>query len=294
MALTLVTAAEAIMGANNPKGYPDTKNRQGQELETLMLVEHTEDTGVHSGRSSAIVIEIGTFVGDGTGWQTVSLSNSSLWPYYFEVWADHTDTPEFFVPGTRGDWVSGSAALSYTVLKGIMPEKPGSYTNSTTYNYFVMGYDIETTFTGDTGAGSDPSWIGHDVALLGGNASQTANSVEDSIYTAFTHEHTAAGVHNPAIFSYRFEWFWYLGDGTDSRVVSLVNDDLDVKWVFLVPWASESPLIRSEDMTGDNTKRNGVAAFAANYIEEVGTGYLTVGSAANANGTYYYYFIVGV
>jgi hypothetical protein len=93
-----------------------------------------------------------------------------------------------------------------------------------------------------------------------------------------------------------FETGSYSGDSNDNRNIALTNTGLTI--VFILIWRddTETPVVRTADMTGDNTKQAGTAAFQTDMIQSIATtGQFQVGTdaAVNATGVTYRYFVMG-
>jgi hypothetical protein len=186
-----------------------------------------------------------------------------------------------------GNFAAGSVAI---------PAASGINTSGQTNYYVVLGTDTATVPTGDTGAGSDPAWISNGAGIAGdGIGGGAVNSCEKSIEDVFLHEHTDAGAHtaNPYIGSGRIEQLTYLGNGADDRVITLQDPALVLKELTIIRDA-DTTFSRTVSVAGDNTKYEAEAALRANYIQALGTGQFTVGTAANVTGVTYHYLAVGV
>ncbi len=115
-------------------------------------------------------------------------------------------------------------------------------------------------------------------------------------YNSGTGEHDRDGDHMADLVSN----FWvceedtYAGNAADDRDISLTDAGLDVKMIRIWNATVAYTFVRSEDMAGDNTKSTENLAFAADYIQSVGTGTFQVGTALNAAATDYYYIVYGV
>lgn len=195
----------------------------------------------------------------------------------------------FISNGTNTD-ISALATGSFTVGNELLNA------NGVTNYYLVLGVDLDSVIIGDTGAGSDPTWIQHGAALYGDGAGGGAgSSVEKYMEDLFLTAHSDYGLHNsnPYSGSARIEVGTYTGNGNDASAIVLTNGDLQILHLMIsgggVVWS------RSASMAGDNTKYETFAAFQPNYIEAIDTaGEFTVGSAANVNETEYFYMVIGI
>jgi hypothetical protein len=304
-----IASTEYIVGANHPDGLPDTKNRAGQTINTMMLVGH-DANGRHLLQDYTLRGEINTYTGDGADTQTITFSNSNLKPLLLTVWADNTQTPvekTDTIPDVddafRRPFTSflGSIFTDFSTGQFIVDSATWN-TNLTVYYYRVIGIDTTSTYTGDAGAGSDPTWItsstlnrmiADDSASI--SSDNIGNNVESFIWTEFIEEHDADGAHttDPYAGFGRIESGTYTGNSTDDRDISLTYS-IDIKYLLVIS-DTATAATRNESMSGDNTKREATAAFQANFIQSLGTGTFQVGNAAaiNLTDTPFYYIAIG-
>jgi hypothetical protein len=217
---------------------------------------------------------------------------------------------------TRIDEMTSDKAQSYRYQSAaweidlIDNEQAGSFdvgdtyinTNGETNYYCVLGIDTDTVPVGDTGAGSDPDWITSSVLnrIIADNSAvvsvdNIANNVESQIWTQFVEEHTVDGAHSVTLQHVRIETIDWAGNDADDRTISCSIDDLDIMLIEI--YEDGSPVaFKSSDMAGDTAKRENIAAFAANYIQDITTtnGEFEVGTGLNASGNTYVAYIIGV
>lgn len=179
-------------------------------------------------------------------------------------------------------------------------DDPGN-TNGRTNYYLVLGVDTDTVPVGDAGAGSDPDWItsstlnkiiADDSATVSDD--NIANNVESQIWTAFIHEHTVAGAHSITLQHARVETISWAGNDADDRAISCNITDLDITDIEVYE-DGDHVYSKSSDMSGDVTKAEDVAAFAADLIQDITTnGEIEVGTGLNASGSTYVAYLTGV
>lgn len=303
MAYTKITSDELVICANHRR-YADTKNRACAEIYSLLETEHTD--GVHD-RNYAMVGEIDTFEGNGAV-RTISLSNSDLDVQYLICWQEGASRFDFFrldnFPAGKSCYrIITSIVDGYITDTGVGEFSVGTNVsvneNGETIHYLALGIDITSTYT-QAGGGNDPDWVEDGEDGYGdGTGTSVANQVEDDMYTAFDDEHDGAtGAHDSPPFSgfAMIEVGKYEGNGVDDRDILLAKTDLDIKYLFVFVDAANLVASRSESMAGDNTKNENAAAFAANYIQSIGTGTFQVGSAnsVNFNTADIYYCALGI
>ncbi len=112
-----------------------------------------------------------------------------------------------------------------------------------------------------------------------------------------TGEHDRDGAHMSDLASglWVVEEGTYTGTSVDNRNISFSDAGLDCK--FMRIWTAQYSLtyFRSEDMTGDNTKRTSNVGFLPDYIQSIATtGQFQVGLTLNVTGNTYYYVAYGV
>jgi hypothetical protein len=304
MALTLINnTTDKQDAANHPLGYTDIKNRAGQELVDLMLVEH--DANCKHLKTGAYRSEVLTFSGDGNATQEITLSNTDITPFFTMVWSGQGATPIY-----RLSNFADTHSVDFTAARittGIIAEEEGQFTvgsslntNMTTYYYWVLGAPSSSKeFTGDTGAGSDPSWVQHGTPMLGGIASTMANRCEDTMFDAFDHEHNGTtGVHDTDPITGVYELDTYDGVDTDGTDIILSNPDLNIKFLLIsgLIGSSITTVIRSESMSGDTTFDPGteVPGFLTDRIQNLGTGEFEVGTHAHVNNSSYSYIYLAI
>jgi hypothetical protein len=131
--------------------------------------------------------------------------------------------------------------------------------------------------------------------MLGGAVgTEPGNRVEAHIDTAFIHEHTTAGVHNPSPFTafMKVETYRFTGTGS-AQAVALIDTDLDIKelWVWQGGTSTDPVYSAVEGMTQPAAKKEDAAAFVTNKITALGTGTFTY---TGTNAVVYYYMALGV
>jgi hypothetical protein len=177
-----------------------------------------------------------------------------------------------------------------------------SHINSSgiTNYYLVLGIDEDTTVTGDGGAGSDPTWIpsgtaykmvADDSATV--SSSNNGNNVASEIWTIWLEEHDNTGAHTITLQHKRIETIDWSGNDADNRDITCAITDLDIDHIEV--YEDGMPVAtKTTDMTGDNTKDEDAAAFAADLIQDITTnGQFTVGTGLNASGNTYCAILVG-
>ncbi len=89
----------------------------------------------------------------------------------------------------------------------------------------------------------------------------------------------------------------FAGNSTDNRDISLTNSALTIRFLMIAARGTEYPVIRTTNMSGDNSKELASNALQSNQIQSISTtGQFQVGadSAVNATGTTYDYIAIGV
>jgi len=89
-------------GENEPNGRPDVFNRPAKDWYTSYTVEHDYATGAHAS-TGCMVIEEGTYTGNGVDNRNISLTNSSLDIIFILIWRDGTTAPVLRSTDMAGD-----------------------------------------------------------------------------------------------------------------------------------------------------------------------------------------------
>lgn len=294
-----------VVGAQHPT-LANTKDRCGQTIDSMIQVEHTQD-GMHNARTTGLSGEIGTFSGNGAA-RTISLSNAGLTPKKVYVWEDSggdvlriDNMASEEAKPYRHDGSAWEADLVDNFQAGSF-DVGNTYINSNTVTnyYLVLGVDTDTVPVGDAGAGSDPDWItsselnriiADDSATV--STDNIANNVESQIWTEFIEEHTVAGAHSITLQHARIETISWEGNNTDDRVISCSLTDLDILDIESNRDGG-AVLLRSDDMAGDNTKAETIAAFSADFLQDISTaGEFEVGLSWNGSGVTYVAVLIG-
>ena len=124
-----------------------------------------------------------------------------------------------------------------------------------------------------------------------------ANDPSRAIWNLFTKEHEKTGIHIAALDDelWSCEELTWAGDDADGKTINLSDGTLNIKFIRVWSEAFTYSWFRSEDMAGDNSATtNSATGFTANYIESVGTGSFTVGTAINTSGNDYYCVVYGI
>ncbi len=301
---------QQIVGQSHPT-LIDTKNSCGQTIQLMIEVEH-DSNGRHNAQDYALIGEIDTYSGDGSSSKTITLSNSTLTPKLCVIWKDAVSYTLDKVDVMTSDLAMYRGGISrlnaLTFATGSFTVTAAAYlSNGVTFYYMVLGIDNTGTYTGDSGAGSDPTWmtsgnlstapmIGSDDNTVS-QVLNSANSVESEIWTQFIKEHNADGTHSTDPYSgcTKIETGMYEGDATDNRDITMTyNIDIQYLIVIVDTGAASTARSRSETMAGDNTKDERTAAFVVNNIQSIGTGTFQVGTGINAASVDYYYCAIGV
>ncbi len=256
MARTLVTASDFIVGSGHPT-LPQVKDIYVSELWTSFILEHSSTTGEHLAPFDTLgILEVGTYTGTGATLPitlTGSLANRTVKAVL--VWS--AETGAAYLKTATMTNTKPTTDVTATFAQGITAIGTATFTLGTNVNvndsgksYFFIALGAGTT--PDTGStASPPSWIGHNVAMLGGNAATMANSVENALDTQFKIEHSEAGVHTSAAFLgiTRIALGTFTPDGTSSQTVNLEDVTIDIQ--FLLIWAEDirSPVFKTEAMT---------------------------------------------
>jgi hypothetical protein len=290
-----LAATERIVGASHPL-YANTKDRCGQTIQTMLEVEHDED-GRHLPQEYILVGEILTYAGDGGSSKVVSFTNTELVPKLAIVWYDGAAAPlektDTLTGGDDAVQRKDTTVLSYmSFQKGQLTIKNVAYNGNTVTHYaLILGIENEATYTGDTGAGSDPTWITSSTLnkIIADNSDtistdNIANNVESYIWDKFTHEHNADGTHSTDPYD---NSFGKIETGSFARtggeqVVTMINS-IDVSYLFCyTSFVAGQAETANEDMSMPNAKLETVAAFNANRIKSLGTGTFTVETSADS------------
>lgn len=125
------------------------------------------------------------------------------------------------------------------------------------------------------------------------------NRVCKQIWKIFAVEHDKDGDHKSDFITHylQVEEGTYTGNATDDRTISLTDSNLKPILVIVLSDTATPIYFRVETsvMSGDNTKAFLNTAFAANLIQDIGTGSFEVGDHANinTNDETYYYLVLG-
>jgi hypothetical protein len=138
--------------------------------------------------------------------------------------------------------------------------------------------------------------IGANDPMFGNTWDQVNIDVENALET----EHTNAGEHGDIDVASGgrciCEIGTYTGTGSDGENISLTESNLTIFFLKIFTFSvSNIEVIRTIDMTGDNTKLLSNAVFAANLIQSIGTGTFQVGDGSDVNtlDQKYYYIAYG-
>ncbi len=121
------------------------------------------------------------------------------------------------------------------------------------------------------------------------------NRPNRDIYAVLSSQHSDDGTHKLADFLI-IEEGSYAGNSTDDRVYSLTASSLQISFLMIIARGTQYPVLKSADMTGDNSKELETNAFQSNAIQDITTaGQFTLGDDAsvNATGTTYDYIAIG-
>jgi len=238
MARTLIAATDYIVAEGHPN-LVDIKNRYIKELWASFVLGHDPITGRHIGDLARLgIVDTGTYTGNGTT-QTIPLPSITDRPDLVMVWSE--DYPSYYIKTlttvntivstyylcSLSDAITALENTSFTVGADAEVNAAG-----TTFYYFAVS-NGPTPDTGD--ASSAPAWIGHNVAMQGGNSATMANSVENALDTSFQMEHEEVGLHKTAAFSgisvVDSDFFFPLG--ISRQVVPLNIQDLEIAFIMI-------------------------------------------------------------
>jgi hypothetical protein len=312
-----IAETEQIIGANDPS-KADTRNRAVITEQSMLIVEHNAD-GKHIAGETALIGEIGSFVGNGTN-QTITLSNTNLTPKKVYVW-EYSNIADCYRWDIFSSWSAipngakkGRASANALVNNIIDNFQAGSFDVEDTINrngitnyYFVIGTGRDPTDipTGNPGAGSDPSWVESSVLNLmqgddtaGLSTTNLANYVESQMWTNFIVEHSSEGVHLTQHFPFITESGTYTGNGVNPRTITLSNISLDIKYIMCVLETSgtfSGVRFTDEDMTGgtDTKLEDNTAGFFTTAFNGIGTGSFDVETILNQSGKEFFWFAIG-
>jgi hypothetical protein len=271
MARTLIATSDYIVADGHPS-LVDIKNRYIEELWTSFIAEHDENTGEHLAPYNSLgLYEVDTYSGTGAS-QTITFSGNltSRTIKAVLIWSASTGTAYI-----RLDTMSTTKKLSgATVSDAITTLGTGSVTigtslevNQSSVTYYMLAIGAgQTPDTGD--ASSAPSWIQHNIAMLGGNSATMANSVEDALDTSFQVQHTEAGVHDSTLAFAGVgivETGTFTPDGTIGQVVTLTND-INIKFLIIAAEDARSPYFKSSSMSKIRNFTNAEITNASNAL----------------------------
>lgn len=292
MARSWITAAEYIVGAGHPV-LPDVKNRVGRELWAAFIAEHDASTGQHkSPYDTLLLYETGTYIGTGAA-QDVTLAGALAGILLQMVWVWSAAYSSLYLTITGWGGVArslneGDAPLAANTLtlgtSTFSLGTAGEVNNSGTTYYYIAYGQGQTADIGDTS--SEPSWIDHNVAMLGGISTTMANSAENELDTSFQAEHNEDGTHKTSAFSgvgtleigtlNTFEIVSGKYIFNDDITVALSNTSLDVKFLLWANTTQRAGMPYFIDEESGVLRSFGNAALSPGSNSSVATGSFTV------------------
>ena len=135
----------------------------------------------------------------------------------------------------------------------------------------------------------------HDGASQPDARADILNRTYRALWTNFTAEHQKSGAHRTDLTTNlsKSEVISWGGDNSDNRNISLVNTSIDITFINVFD-GTRFTCFKASNMAGDTTKLLSATAYAANYVQSVGTGTFQVGTELNASGTTYIAIVIGV
>jgi hypothetical protein len=147
---------------------------------------------------------------------------------------------------------------------------------------------------------STPAWILYKEPTHGVNGDgyvDVFNRPSRTIWNNFLMQHDKDGDHKSDLSTgmWRIEEYFYTGNSTNLRAISLINASLNIKFLRIFSASATHTIFISENMPeGIALKTDG--AVSLDWIKSVGTGTFTISDNADVNltGITYYYVAYGV